>query len=274
MLEKPVSVSSEDLDAIMGAVEAAGVQMFDGTMWMHNPRTARMRDIIRAPEFGQVVEVTSSFSFRADDAFFNSDVRMQPGGDPLGCLGDLGWYCIRAALFAFDFELPEYAAAHPGGTFNVHGVPSYLAFTLIWPRAAGARHPRRATITTGFDIPLTFTLDVKGTQQTLSVRDLVLPRSETESVFSSTRAHGLSDFQTPDITVTEEHVVPTPKSQEACMWEAFAGCVRAVRNEGRQPDRHWHAVARATQQVVLAVAASARQGCAPVAVANLSPARL
>jgi hypothetical protein len=31
--------------------------------------------------------------------------------------------------------------------------------------------------------------------------------SETASVFTRTRDHGLSDFATPDITVTEEHVV-------------------------------------------------------------------
>ncbi len=34
--------------------------------------------------------------------------------DGLGCLGDMGWYNIRAALWAYDFELPQYVQACPG----------------------------------------------------------------------------------------------------------------------------------------------------------------
>ena len=50
----------------------------------------------------------------ADDEFQRSNIRAFPEADPLGCLGDQGWYCICAALWAFNCEPPEMVWAHPG----------------------------------------------------------------------------------------------------------------------------------------------------------------
>ena len=42
--------------------------------------------------------------------FLNDNIRVKANADPLGALGDLGWYCIRIGLLAFsglqatDFE--------------------------------------------------------------------------------------------------------------------------------------------------------------------------
>jgi predicted dehydrogenase len=44
LLEKPTALCAADLDAILAACDAAGLQFMDSTMWMHNPRTAKMRD--------------------------------------------------------------------------------------------------------------------------------------------------------------------------------------------------------------------------------------
>eukprot|EP00955_Chlamydomonas_euryale_P017254 184324-Chlamydomonas_euryale.AAC.3 len=70
-----------------------------------------MEEIIRSPSFGPVIEVTSAFSFRGEDCL---NIRTQADADPLGCLGDLGWYCIRGALWAFNWEAPQYACANAG----------------------------------------------------------------------------------------------------------------------------------------------------------------
>jgi len=51
----------------------------------------------------------------ADADFLANDVRTRKDGDALGCYGDIGWYCIKAALWAFQFETPELVQAHPGG---------------------------------------------------------------------------------------------------------------------------------------------------------------
>lgn len=50
----------------------------------------------------------------ASDAFLKGDIRMSKELDGLGCLGDMGWYNIRAALWVHDFELPQFVQACPG----------------------------------------------------------------------------------------------------------------------------------------------------------------
>jgi predicted dehydrogenase len=46
LLEKPTAPCAAELDHILAACEASGVQFMDSTMWMHNPRTAKMRQLI------------------------------------------------------------------------------------------------------------------------------------------------------------------------------------------------------------------------------------
>jgi len=46
LLEKPTALCAADLDAILTACDAAGVQFMDSTMWMHHPRTAKMRETV------------------------------------------------------------------------------------------------------------------------------------------------------------------------------------------------------------------------------------
>ena len=46
--------------------------------------------------------------------FLEGDIRVDKSLDGLGCLGDLGWYCIRMSLWAYDFTLPNMAVVHAG----------------------------------------------------------------------------------------------------------------------------------------------------------------
>lgn len=50
----------------------------------------------------------------AGDEFQRSNIRAFPEAEPLGCLGDQGWYCACAAIWAYNCELPEMVVAHPG----------------------------------------------------------------------------------------------------------------------------------------------------------------
>ncbi|EXB57406.1 putative oxidoreductase [Morus notabilis] len=96
LLEKPVALNVSEFDVILEAVESSGVQLMDGTMWMHHPRTLTMKDFLSdADHFGQLKTVHSCFSSAADPAFLKNDIRVKPDLDGLGALGDLGWYCIR-----------------------------------------------------------------------------------------------------------------------------------------------------------------------------------
>ncbi|KAK2996179.1 hypothetical protein RJ639_029417, partial [Escallonia herrerae] len=55
LLEKPVALNSAELDLILEACESNGVQFMDSTMWMHHPRTAKMREFLSdSQQFGEL----------------------------------------------------------------------------------------------------------------------------------------------------------------------------------------------------------------------------
>ena len=50
----------------------------------------------------------------ADEAFMKGDVRTQKDLDGLGCLGDIGWYCLSVTLWAFNHDPPSKVQAQIG----------------------------------------------------------------------------------------------------------------------------------------------------------------
>lgn len=106
--EKPCGVSAADVEEIIASCAQHRVQFMDGVMLMHNPRTARLREIFDdGRSIGDIRRITSSFSFRMDEDAFGTDIRINSGLEPSGCLGDLGWYCIRISLFAMNWKMPR-----------------------------------------------------------------------------------------------------------------------------------------------------------------------
>ena len=56
--------SNEETEIMVKACSDAGVQLMDGTMWMHNPRALHMRSVLDdARAVGRLRTVTSSFAF-------------------------------------------------------------------------------------------------------------------------------------------------------------------------------------------------------------------
>lgn len=255
VLEKPIALNDADTTAIVQAVTAAGVVFFDGTMWMHHPRTALLRSALG--EMGGARNVSLAFTFQGSEEFFKSDVRVKRDADALGCLGDLGWYCARAVLWAFEYQAPASVTANPGVVWNEEGVPMHMGATLLY--ADG----RRGVFDTGFDAQFTNTLEVGGGAGTVYLRDLVIPRRETEAGFVVTRGNGLVDGDTRVGTVEETRIVTNDIPQEAAMWARFAQEVEGCQAAG-QPDRHWLRIAAMTQRVLNAAMRSAQNGGATV----------
>ena len=60
LLEKPVALNVKEFDEIIEACESNGVQFMDSTMWMHNPRTEKMRGFLSDPKlFGELKKVST-----------------------------------------------------------------------------------------------------------------------------------------------------------------------------------------------------------------------
>ena len=64
MLASGFLQSNEETELMVTACGEAGVQLMDGTMWMHNPRALHMRSVLDdARAVGRLRTVTSSFAF-------------------------------------------------------------------------------------------------------------------------------------------------------------------------------------------------------------------
>lgn len=63
LLEKPPAHTVEELDAMLEALERNSLQYMDGTMWMHHPRTEKMRAVLHDNEkIGKICEVQYSLT--------------------------------------------------------------------------------------------------------------------------------------------------------------------------------------------------------------------
>eukprot|EP00475_Leptophrys_vorax_P018901 TRINITY_DN2580_c0_g1_i3.p1 TRINITY_DN2580_c0_g1~~TRINITY_DN2580_c0_g1_i3.p1 ORF type:complete len:209 (+),score=57.96 TRINITY_DN2580_c0_g1_i3:364-990(+) len=155
------------------------VQFMDGVMFMHNPRLDLLAERIndKGDFFGEVTRVTSAFSYNAPVEFLEGgDIRTQANADPLGCLGDLGWYCIRIGLVAFQYTMPHSVIAR-NFTKNKQGVVIDLDVDVFWTADRSKlltfhcsfRHTPRQTVEILFSKEKRVVMD-----------DFVIPNNQTE----------------------------------------------------------------------------------------------
>jgi predicted dehydrogenase len=91
--EKPFA-SLPSLRRITAACRKNGVSFMDATHFVHHPRTAAILGH-SAEITGRPQSLDSSFLVPLGD---RDDIRYDPALEPLGALGDLGWYNMRATL--------------------------------------------------------------------------------------------------------------------------------------------------------------------------------
>src|SRR5438093_5837425 len=111
LCEKPCATSSADLRAMLDACRDNRVQFMDGVMFMHSQRLPLLRQTLDdGRSIGSVRRITSQFSFLPSDDFLTANIRASNLLEPLGCLGDLGWYNIRFSLWVMNEQLPQRVA--------------------------------------------------------------------------------------------------------------------------------------------------------------------
>lgn len=108
LCEKPCGATVDEVREMIEACRQNHVQFMDGVMFMHNPRLDHIRNALNnGSPIGKIRRITSHFSFFAADGFRETNIRANNTLEPLGCLGDLGWYCIRFALWTMNWQLPR-----------------------------------------------------------------------------------------------------------------------------------------------------------------------
>ncbi len=105
--EKPFA-SLPSLRRITATCRKNGVGFMDGTHFVHHPRTAAIQSRMR-DQVGWPWSVASAFQFNLTD---RGNIRFNPNLEPMGAIGDAGWYNMRAAVeyLSPDIELRDVSA--------------------------------------------------------------------------------------------------------------------------------------------------------------------
>jgi len=243
--EKPCGVSVADVREMTETCKKNRVQFMDGVMFMHSPRMARVRETLDDDQsVGPVRRISSGFSFYVGEDFFRDNIRVDGRLEPTGCLGDLGWYCIRFALWTMKWQLPHTVTGRilsqsPAVSGRL-SAPTEFSGELIF--AGGVS----AGFYCSFLAPLQQWISVSGQKGWLRLPDFVHPYDSYEPAFEVNRSEikiTNADVKIPsgvDRTVSA-HLT----AQDTRMFRNFADQV----NSGKLND-DWPMWALKTQQVM------------------------
>lgn len=93
LVEKPFA-DLPSVKRMTSVCRRKGLIFMDGTHFVHHPRTLHIREQ-RKELLGWPWSVSSAFQFNLQD---RSNIRFNPELEPMGAIGDTGWYNMRAAI--------------------------------------------------------------------------------------------------------------------------------------------------------------------------------
>jgi predicted dehydrogenase len=251
--EKPCAVSAADLGEMISVCRQNRVQFMDGVMFMHSPRLARVREVLDdGKSIGEVRRISSAFSFYSGKDFFRDNIRVDGALEPAGCLGDLGWYCIRFALWAMHWEMPRSVTgkilSQSPNVKNRPPAPTEFSGELIFDRNVSAGF--YCSFLAGFDE----WVQIGGQKGWLRLPDFVHPFDSYTPAFEANRKEirvaGGAKCPPGKDPMRQGH----PTAQDARMFRNFANQVFSGKL-----NKDWPAWALKTQQVTDACFAAARQ---------------
>ena len=210
-----------------------------------------------------LLQVHSIYTFEVDSSFLANDIRTKPDLDGFGALGDIGWYCIRAILFAADFKLPKKVIAFPNPVLNESGVILSCGCSLFWDDG------KLSTFYCSFLEYMTQNMTVIGTNGTLHLTDFGIPYTEKELRFSTNSKYGFIEHVASSKPLPNIHIIPTDLPQEAHMVMEFSHLVKQIKENGSKPEEKWPTMSKKTQLVLDAVKASLDRGSEVVEVGQM-----
>jgi len=261
LCEKPISGKAKDAHQIIQSCSAAGVQFMDNTMFMHHERTAAIRETLDDKElFGTPYNVSSKFSlpFGLLDEWATNNVRMKREAEPLGCLGDLGWYCVRVSLWAFGYDEPEQVSCHFLDQTK-DGVPLHVVATLLFSGN------RTATFECSFKHGVRQWVEIQSEKACLRMEDFVIPNKVDTCSFTVTKEMFADKASHVPVETVLKHEIEGC-CQELKLIEKFSSLVL----KGER-DPLWPKIALQTQLLMNALVSAARSPSSKV-IAYMSKA--
>jgi predicted dehydrogenase len=265
LCEKPCGVTSADVRAILDACRKNSLQFMDGVMFMHSQRLTLLRQVLDDRQtVGAVRRISSQFSFKATGDFLTQNIRASSDLEPLGCLGDLGWYNIRLSLWVLNELLPERVTGHllqQHERGSGQPVPMEFSGEMFYPGGISA------SFYCSFQAENQQWANISGTRGYVQVPDFVLPFFGSEAAFEVTtpvfRVQDC-DFNMEGHTrrfAVHEYSNSAPSAQETNLFRKFSQIVTS-----RNLEPKWGENVLKTQQVVDACLQSARADGKPVPV--------
>ncbi len=231
LCEKPIAMNASQAEEMAAACRENNVQLMDSTMWVHSPRAREMKQFLGSGQLGELSRVTSAFTIMLNPIEDELRYDRQRGG---GSLMDLGWYNIRATLWAFG-SLPERVLG--SGQYE-NDVDMRFSATLWYPGDA------MASFDCAFNLTRRKWLEITGTGGTVVCDDFLAPWDPARPRYWTHDAEGDST----------EHV-SEPLIQEECMVDHFCQIVQSG-----ELDDHWPQITIDNQRVVDALDQSSRSG--------------
>jgi predicted dehydrogenase len=255
LLEKPVAISATVFEEMLTICTDCGVHLMDGTMFMHERRYEALASLLSPsdiPIIGKPERVVSSFSFNADTNFIETNIRVNPECDPLGALGDLGWYSIRLGLVVFGWNRPRSARAHLLRSTN--GVPTELEATITFDiDDKNSTSHCILSIFCSFHRAFQQRFEIfTNTDRIISCDDFVLPYSERSPgpMILRTSKGPLHYATVMDVRDEELKACDSGGCQEARMWDSFAQLITA---SSRKEKFQWSPIAGGLAPEVVAL---------------------
>ena len=263
LAEKPCGINVAEVEEIIAACNEAGVQFMDGVMFMHSKRLEALRKTLTDGSIGEIRRINSQFSFNGGEDFLTGNIRMHSDLEPLGCLGDLGWYNIRFNLWVMDYAMPKSVSGRmlqgAARSDSPDQVPMEFSGEMFYENGVNASY--YCSFMTGNQQ----WAHICGTEGTVRLDDFVVPfyGSEVKYTVSNTESNQhVCDFnmEQHDRTVAvHEYGGSHPTSQEMGLFRNFGDLVL-----GGTPDPKWSEIVLKTQQVMMACIESSKQDGARV----------
>ena len=229
LIEKPVADTLQDAIEMRDACKQAGVQFMDGVMFDHSKRISEVANQLEGGSIGTLRRIQAHFSFNGDDEFQQDNIRTDMVLEKHGCLGDLGWYCIRFILWASAFRDPVRVSARTVTKLQRPGSDDWV------PGQFAAEFEYEDGLTAGFFCSFMTAnqqlASVSGTDGYLTLDDYVLPLFDSKLDWQIHR----HDLQIDNCTwnflrrsepfYTDEFHGAHGNAQEVNMMRAFADIV-------------------------------------------------
>ena len=247
----------------------------DGVMFMHHKRLLSLIKQLNDPFCGDIQKILSSFSFNGlNTDFLNSNIRTKIEEDPLGAMGDLGWYCIRLGIIAFNkgndkllklngFNWPKECTALCS-KWSAEGVPLECDATVFFSSDDEPVDRRKKIVfDCSFLLPFRQTYEISIMSKTQSklftcdkvikCDDFVIPRNPSSSSFSieafptGGNVGPLGDFSTKVMSNIQNFNIESDHDQEVNMFLEFN---RIFRDNDMKSKNYYKMIALLTQTVI------------------------